>query len=94
MSPWLSVAGRMKPDVMAYGREVFGSKINSGCRSLSGTSVASPVVAGAVCLLASTLPEDKRWVSGFRCWRAAYTSSSPVSGVLGAGTWQQQVGCG
>jgi hypothetical protein len=30
-------------------------------RTLSGTSVASPVVAGAVCLLASTLPEEKRW---------------------------------
>jgi len=30
-------------------------------RTLSGTSVGSPVVAGAVCLLASTLPEEKRW---------------------------------
>lgn len=26
-----------------------------------GTSVASPVAAGAVCLLASTVPESKRW---------------------------------
>ena len=26
-----------------------------------GTSVASPVVAGAVCLLASTVPEAQRW---------------------------------
>lgn len=48
---------------MAYAKDVTGSKIQSGCRSLSGTSVASPVVAGAVCLLASTVPEDKRWVS-------------------------------
>ena len=53
----------MKPDVMAYGRDVSGSKIQGGCRTLSGTSVASPVVAGAVTLLASTLPEAKRWVS-------------------------------
>lgn len=56
-------AGRIKPDVMAYAKDVTGSKITTGCRSLSGTSVASPVVAGAVCLLASTLPEERRWVS-------------------------------
>ena len=45
---------------MAYGKEVQGSRIGGGCRSLSGTSVASPVVAGAVCLLASTVPFEKR----------------------------------
>lgn len=28
--------GRMKPDIMAYGQDVLGSKIDSGCRSLSG----------------------------------------------------------
>jgi len=55
-------SGRIKPDVMAYAKDVAGSKIQSGCRSLSGTSVASPVVAGAVCLLASTVPEERRWV--------------------------------
>ena len=38
----------------------MGSRIEGGCRSLSGTSVASPVVAGAVCLLASVVPEAKR----------------------------------
>lgn len=59
----LHPVGRIKPDVMAYAKDVTGSKIQDGCRSLSGTSVASPVVAGAVCLLASTVPEDKRWVS-------------------------------
>lgn len=30
-----------------------GSNVKGGCRSLSGTSVASPVVAGAVALIAS-----------------------------------------
>ncbi|GIL57416.1 hypothetical protein Vafri_12651 [Volvox africanus] len=53
--------GRVKPDVMAYSKDVQGSKIEGGCRSLSGTSVASPVVAGAVCLLASTVTEERRW---------------------------------
>uniref|UniRef100_A0A061RBV8 Membrane-bound transcription factor site-1 protease n=1 Tax=Tetraselmis sp. GSL018 TaxID=582737 RepID=A0A061RBV8_9CHLO len=52
--------GRVKPDIVAYGKDVSGSKIQTGCRSLSGTSVASPVVAGAVCLLASVVPQEKR----------------------------------
>ena len=29
--------GRFKPDVVAYGTKVRGSKANGGCRSLSGT---------------------------------------------------------
>lgn len=52
--------GRVKPDVVAYGREIMGSKISTGCKSLSGTSVASPVVAGVVCLLVSIVPEGSR----------------------------------
>ena len=52
--------GRIKPDVVAYGKDVMGSKIRGGCRSLSGTSVASPVVAGAVTLLASTIEDERR----------------------------------
>ena len=52
----------MKPDIVAFGQDVLGSRISGGCRSLSGTSVASPVVAGAVTLLASVVPERERWL--------------------------------
>ncbi|XP_019106996.1 subtilisin-like protease SBT6.1 isoform X2 [Beta vulgaris subsp. vulgaris] len=52
--------GRVKPDVVAYGRDIMGSKISTGCKTLSGTSVASPVVAGVVCLLVSVIPESNR----------------------------------
>ncbi|KAK9697678.1 hypothetical protein RND81_08G053300 [Saponaria officinalis] len=52
--------GRVKPDIVAYGREITGSKISTGCKTLSGTSVASPVVAGVVCLLVSVIPEKDR----------------------------------
>ncbi|XP_011879959.1 PREDICTED: membrane-bound transcription factor site-1 protease [Vollenhovia emeryi] len=49
--------GRIKPDLVIYGSGVRGSALQSGCRSLSGTSVSSPVVAGAVALLASAFVE-------------------------------------
>ena len=38
--------------IMSGSSAVRGSSIQGGCRSLSGTSVASPVVAGAITLLA------------------------------------------
>lgn len=53
--------GRVKPDVLALGTRVRGLGLDGGCRSLSGTSVACPVAAGAVALLASMLPEPRRW---------------------------------
>lgn len=51
--------GRVKPDLVAFGESVSGTHLSGGCRTLSGTSVSSPVVAGAVALLASTLPNRK-----------------------------------
>ena len=45
--------GRVKPDIVTYSTHVTGSKKKKGCRTLSGTSVASPIVAGAVALLMS-----------------------------------------
>jgi membrane-bound transcription factor site-1 protease len=38
--------GRVKPDVLALANHVRGPNVNGGCRIMSGTSVASPVVAG------------------------------------------------
>jgi membrane-bound transcription factor site-1 protease len=48
---YFSRYGRVKPDIVTYGSAVWGSSMKGSCRSLSGTSVASPVVAGAVALL-------------------------------------------
>ena len=46
----------MKPDIITHGSLVRGSDLNSGCKVLSGTSVASPVVAGAVALQDIAVP--------------------------------------
>lgn len=60
MTTWELPAGygRLKPDLVTYGSGVRGSALKSGCRTLSGTSVASPVVAGAVALLASGFVDE------------------------------------
>lgn len=66
MSAWEvpSGYGRSKPDVIAPAQDIAGPRISGGCRSLSGTSVASPIVAGAAALLASILPAEKRLHAG------------------------------
>jgi membrane-bound transcription factor site-1 protease len=53
--------GRVKPDVVTYGHKVRGTGRFQGCAVLSGTSVASPVAAGVITLLASSIPESMRW---------------------------------
>lgn len=47
--------GRLKPDIVTYGAGVRGSNLKGGCRSLSGTSVSSPVVTGVIALLISSV---------------------------------------
>uniref|UniRef100_A0A7S1XRI8 subtilisin n=1 Tax=Phaeomonas parva TaxID=124430 RepID=A0A7S1XRI8_9STRA len=44
--------GRPKPDILAPGQNILGPlPRGTGCRAMSGTSVASPVVAGVVALI-------------------------------------------
>eukprot|EP01041_Mallomonas_annulata_P003854 gene3854-7686_t len=57
--------GRVKPDILAPSIDIFSSSSSSptsgsyGCRLLSGTSVATPVVTGAIALLLSSVPREK-----------------------------------
>ncbi|XP_048828805.1 membrane-bound transcription factor site-1 protease isoform X1 [Brienomyrus brachyistius] len=72
--------GRVKPDIVTYGSGVRGSGLKEGCRSLSGTSVASPVVAGAVTLLASTVP-NRELVNPASMKQALIASARRLPGV-------------
>eukprot|EP00808_Paulinella_micropora_P008745 g27828.t1 len=51
--------GRIKPDIVTFGAQIRSVR-GSRCGAMSGTSASSPVVAGAVCLLASAIPQSKR----------------------------------
>ncbi|EMP41243.1 Membrane-bound transcription factor site-1 protease [Chelonia mydas] len=72
--------GRVKPDIVTYGSGVRGSGMKGGCRSLSGTSVASPVVAGAVTLLVSTV-QKREMVNPASMKQALIASARRVPGV-------------
>lgn len=71
--------GRVKPDIVSYGSGVRGSALHGGCRSLSGTSVASPVVAGAVTLLAGAVSHS--YVNPASMKQALMASAQRLPGV-------------
>eukprot|EP00727_Mastigamoeba_balamuthi_P011433 m51a1_g6912 hypothetical protein (1031) ;mRNA; f:122270-127584 len=52
--------GRFKPDLVTYGERVQAASVDGGCRTLSGTSVAAPVVTSALALLISAMPAGDR----------------------------------
>lgn len=49
--------GRFKPDLLALSRKLLSSSNKGGCKTLSGTSVASPVASAAAALLLSARPD-------------------------------------
>ncbi|XP_044750367.1 membrane-bound transcription factor site-1 protease [Coccinella septempunctata] len=73
--------GRVKPDIVTYGSGVRGSNIKGGCRVLSGTSVASPVVAGAVTLLASGVLHKGNDINPASMKQALMASARRLPGV-------------
>lgn len=73
--------GRVKPDIVTYGSAVRGSSIKGSCRTLSGTSVASPVVAGAVTLLASGVLHRGNVINPASMKQALMASARRLPGV-------------
>ncbi|XP_014609822.1 PREDICTED: membrane-bound transcription factor site-1 protease [Polistes canadensis] len=87
--------GRVKPDLVTYGSGVRGLALPNGCKTLSGTSVASPVVAGAVALLASGFVEPNgslninRKITPASMKQALLSSARRLSGI---GMFEQGAG--
>ena len=81
--------GRLKPDIVTYGSAVRGSNLKKGCRQLSGTSVASPVVAGAVALLYSGVMHRGAVINPASMKQALIASSRRLPGV---GMFEQGAG--
>ncbi|XP_037086753.1 LOW QUALITY PROTEIN: membrane-bound transcription factor site-1 protease-like [Pollicipes pollicipes] len=83
MTTWKLPAGygRVKPDVVTYGSAVRGSNVAGGCKSLSGTSVASPVVAGAVALLVSAVLHRGSVINPASVKQALMASARRLPGV-------------
>ena len=73
--------GRVKPDLVTYGSGVYGSSSDGRCRMLSGTSVASPVVAGAVALLASGVLQRGNIINPASMKQALMASARRLPGV-------------
>jgi len=81
--------GRLKPDIVTYGSAVRGSNLKKGCRQLSGTSVASPVVAGAVTLLYSGVLHRGTIINPASMKQALIASARRLPGV---GMFEQGAG--
>ena len=81
--------GRLKPDIVTYGSAVRGSNLRKGCRQLSGTSVASPVVAGAVALLYSGVLHRGAVINPASMKQALLASARRLPGV---GMFEQGAG--
>lgn len=91
-------AGRVKPDIVAYARSLIGPSHRFGdrCRRLSGTSVTSPVVAGAIALLASTVPLSRRrrvvTPASVKCALIESARRLPVASIYEQGAGMLRIG--
>ncbi|XP_040564759.2 LOW QUALITY PROTEIN: membrane-bound transcription factor site-1 protease [Lepeophtheirus salmonis] len=81
--------GRVKPDIVTYGSGVRGSNKEGGCRQLSGTSVASPVIAGAITLLYSGVLHRGSAINPASMKQALMSSARRLPGV---GVFEQGAG--
>jgi len=79
--------GRVKPDIVTYVSNVWGSGTRGECRTLSGTSVAAPVVTGVIALLLSSLSQQDRKIMNPASVKQVLMDSADQ--VVGANMFEQ-----
>jgi len=85
-SSWGPTAdGKIKPDFVAPGMDVYGQTVNGDFKASSGTSLATPIVAGQVALLLELYPHTQPWVLR-EALRKASTLVVRKDSVLGYGS--------
>ncbi|KAF7233274.1 hypothetical protein EG68_08654 [Paragonimus skrjabini miyazakii] len=71
--------GQVKPDVVTFSTGVISSGLDGKCRTLSGTSVASPVVTGMVALLISAALERNEQLTTSQTAEIGFVPINPAS---------------
>jgi subtilisin family serine protease len=75
--PWDFQKGKIKPDVCACGEHTYCANAGGGYGYVSGTSLATPLVAGACAMIIQTDTTLKPLQLRERLWTTAYGVSSP-----------------
>ncbi|KAI6191983.1 Peptidase-S8 domain-containing protein [Aphelenchoides bicaudatus] len=71
--------GRVKPDIVTFGVQLRAAARNGGCRLMSGTSVATPLISGAIALLLSSIPPEKR--NSMQIIQALHSGAERLNGL-------------
>jgi len=75
--PWDFQKGKIKPDVCACGVGTYCANVSGGYSNINGTSLSTPLVAGACALILQADTTIKPMQLRERLWRTAYGVSSP-----------------
>lgn len=75
--PWDFQRGKIKPDVCACGVGTYCANVSGGYSNINGTSLSTPLVAGACALILQADTTIKPMQLRDRLWRTASQANSP-----------------
>ncbi|KAM3185728.1 hypothetical protein ACTXT7_005789 [Hymenolepis weldensis] len=75
--------GHFKPDVVGWANGIVSSNLDGSCKTLSGTSAASPIVTGFVALLIRHKPNDRPPINPASLKQAVIGGAVPLTDAHG-----------